>query len=261
MRPPRPGAERLILVDAGNTATGVAVAEGGRLARVATVPTQGTTRAAVRAAVAKAAGRSAFDGAVLCSVVPRVDDCWMQALGRVVKGRVLQVSARLRLGLGIRYPKPETIGADRLANAAAAAVRYGAPVVVADFGTALTFDIVSAEREYVGGIIAPGLGLMLDYLHERTALLPRIRLAPVRRAIGKSTVEAMRIGATIGYRGMVLELMRELRADLAPARVRFCATGGLARAVVGTLGARMPVDPLLTYRGLKVIYNLNRGGR
>jgi type III pantothenate kinase len=109
------------------------------------------------------------------------------------------VSHKITLGVGIDYPKPETIGADRLANAAAAVALYGSPAIVVDFGTAVTFDVISAAGDYAGGVIAPGLNAMTDYLHNRTALLPRVSLREPHRAIGRSTVEAMRSGAIHGY--------------------------------------------------------------
>jgi type III pantothenate kinase len=111
-------------------------------------------------------------------------------------------------GIGIDYPRPETIGPDRLANAMAARARFGAPVVVLDFGTAVTLDVVNRRGDYTGGVIAPGLSAMTDYLHEKTALLPPIHIREVRRAIGRSTEEAMLVGAVHGYRGLIRELVR-----------------------------------------------------
>lgn len=250
-------AGRLVLIDVGNTSTGIALCEGGRVRMVGRLPTGHTSDRAVSECLRQAADRRPFMGAVLCSVVPAVNGVWNRALGRFSRGPALVVDYRLELGIGIRYPRPATIGADRLANACAAASIHGVPSVVADFGTALTFDVVSADGHYVGGIIAPGLALMLDYLHERTALLPAITLSPVRRAVGRSTVEAMRIGGLVGYRGMVQALMTAIGDELAPARPAFCATGGLARRVVATLPEPIPVDPLLTFKGLRRIFELN----
>ena len=117
-------------------------------------------------------------------------------------------------GIGIDYPKPATIGADRLANAIAAHARFGAPVVVVDFGTAVTFDVVDAAANYTGGIIAPGLSAMTDYLHEKTALLPRIKIAEPESVVGKNTRGAMLSGAVHGYRGLIAELVRQLKREL-----------------------------------------------
>src|SRR5206468_11238115 len=117
------------------------------------------------------------------------------------------------LGVGIDYPNPKTIGADRLANAAAVAALYGCPAIVVDFGTAVTFDIVSARRNYVGGVIAPGLESMTNFLYQRTALLPKLSLKEPRSTVGRSTIEAMRSGAVFGYRGLVREILTRIRAE------------------------------------------------
>ncbi len=133
-------------------------------------------------------------------------------------------------GVGIDYPQPNTIGPDRLANAVAARHRFGAPVVVVDFGTAVTFDVVDRAGNYVGGIIAPGLAAMTDYLHEKTALLPRISIREVKSPIGKSTEQAMLVGAVHGYRGLIRELIMELKRELKVRRLPVVATGRLRAA-------------------------------
>jgi type III pantothenate kinase len=166
--------------------------------------------------------------------------------------RLHLLSHRSPLGIGIDYPRPSRIGADRLANAAAAARLFGGPVVVVDFGTAVTFDIVSARRSYLGGVIAPGLGAMLDYLHERTALLPHIQLAEPRRAIGRSTLEAMRSGAVHGYRGLVRGILESIRREMGVRRLPVIATGGHATLIARHLPEIGLVDPLLTLKGLQI---------
>ncbi len=121
--------------------------------------------------------------------------------------RTLFLTPKLDLGVGIDYPAPRSIGADRLANAAAVAELYGHPAIVVDFGTAVTFDVVSSGGDYVGGVIAPGLEAMTNFLYQRTALLPRLTLREPRRAIGKTTRDAMMSGAVLGYRGLVREIL------------------------------------------------------
>ncbi len=165
------------------------------------------------------------------------------------------------LGIKVTYPRPETIGADRLANACGAAARYGTPAIVADFGTALTFDVISRSEGYIGGVIAPGLPLMFTYLAEHTALLPKIDLAPVRRSVGKTTEEAMRLGAKWGYRGMVREIVAELKKSIGPGRVHLCGTGGFAGRVLQGMKPVMTVDKDLTLYGLGRIFELNGGNR
>ena len=170
--------------------------------------------------------------------------------------RTITVGAKINLGVGIDYPKPASIGADRLANAAAAPHFYGAPVVVVDFGTAVTFDIIDRRKKYVGGVIAPGLEAMTDYLHQRTALLPRITLAEPPSAIGKSTRHGMLAGAVFGYRGLVRGILREIQAELKARQLKIVATGGYAELIARGVAEIDEVHPNLTLEGLRLI-----GGR
>jgi type III pantothenate kinase len=161
-------------------------------------------------------------------------------------------------GLGIDYPKPGTIGPDRLANAVAARHHFGAPVVVLDFGTAVTFDVVDRAGNYIGGIIAPGLAAMTDYLHEKTALLPRIKIREIKTAIGKSTEEAMLVGAVHGSRGLIRESLMELRRELKAKRLPVVATGGYAKLIAARLPEISAVDPALTLEGLRLVFVANK---
>jgi len=160
------------------------------------------------------------------------------------------------MDVAVDYPKPKTIGADRLANAAGGVVKYGAPLIVADFGTALTFDIVTRDRCYIGGVIAPGLPLMTDYLHERTALLPHVAPGGVCPKIGRSTRGAIQIGAQIGYRGMVREIVGYLSQTLGDG-VTLIGTGGFARWVLGGINMPFVIDPNLTLFGFGTIFERN----
>jgi type III pantothenate kinase len=196
-----------------------------------------------------------FDRVILSSVVPEKGDLIASCVG---KAPVLRVSSKVELGVGIDYPKPASIGADRLANAAAAAHFYGAPVVVVDFGTAVSFDVISADRTYVGGVIAPGLEAMTDYLHQRTALLPRISLLEPPAAIGKSTRQAMLSGAVHGYRGLVRQILIEIANELGVTDgLRVVATGGYAELIAAQLPEIEEVQPNLTLDGLRIIATLN----
>ena len=155
--------------------------------------------------------------------------------------------------LTIDYPKPETIGADRLADAAGAVSRYGAPVLVMDFGTALTAAVVTEDRVWRGGVIAPGFPLMRDYLFERTAKLPRMELGRgTAPKIGRSTEEAMRFGALVGYRGMVREIVTTLRRNFGQ-DFRLVATGGFARWALKGLDLPFVIDPTLTLYGAGLV--------
>src|SRR5207302_6998944 len=149
-------------------------------------------------------GKRSVSAIVVCSVVPNRNKGIRNAAG---KTRIVFLNSKLDLGVGVDYPQPRSIGADRLANAAAVAQLYGSPAIVVDFGTAVTFDVVSARGDYVGGVIAPGLEAMTNFLYQRTALLPKLSLQEPDRAIGKTTRGAMMSGAMFGYRGLVREIL------------------------------------------------------
>lgn len=256
----------VILIDIGNTSTHVALELAGRFLLVKRVPSHGQTVQKVRRLLRFYASRSKIDGAILCSVVPRLDKTWLSELKRSVSGKVLRLNHKLNLGIKINYPDPGAIGADRLANAVAAREKYGAPVIVADFGTALTFDFVGADGAYEGGIIAPGPMTLAGCLADKTALLPRLPLACIRRAfnrksegwlIGKKTSAAMLIGVRLGYLGLVKEIFARLARDPRYKNARLCATGGYAALVLKAAGLKINLDPFLTLRGISRIYRLN----
>ena len=218
----------ILLFDIGNTHTHLGLANGQRVLKRADIPTPAWFSGKAPALVAKFAGAAKLDGAVLCSVVPRATRRVRHAVSRRWGLQALELTPKTLRGVGVDYPRPASIGPDRLANAVAARQHFGAPVVVVDFGTAVTFDVVNARGDYVGGIIAPGLAAMTDYLHEKTALLPRIRIREISSAIGKSTEQAMLIGAVQGYRGLVRELIGALKRELRVRKLPVIATGGYA---------------------------------
>src|SRR3954466_2471295 len=185
----------ILLLDIGNTNTQLGLAGGRRVLKQTNIPTQTWFQNRAVGRVEKFVGRGGFDAAALCSVVPRATPLVVRALGGRFDIQTQQLNAKTIRGIGINYPKPQSIGPDRLANALAARHHYGAPSLVVDFGTAVTFDVIDGNGDYVGGIIAPGLSAMTDYLHEKTALLPRIKVRETRAIIGKNTEEAMLIGA------------------------------------------------------------------
>jgi type III pantothenate kinase len=205
----------------------------------------------------QARGAHEVHGAAICSVVPRANARWIRALAKVTDQPPLLIDHKLELGVRIRYARPQDIGPDRLANASEAVARFGAPVIVADFGTALTFDVVSKDSEYIGGAIAPGLPLMTDYLADKTALLPHIQLSGRPPAIGRSTLGAMRIGANVGYRGIVREIVQHLMKGLGVTRMPLCATGGYAKWALQGLDMPFSIAPNLTLAGVARIWALN----
>jgi len=240
---------RLAVVDVGNTSTAVGLWSDGRVSHVAHCD-GGLVEASKAVASLLARGVAAPSALAYVSVVPKADRAWREfakAHGlafRQVTHRCL-ANSKLRLD----YPKPETIGADRLADAAGAVERYGAPVLVMDFGTALTAAVVTSDRVWRGGVIAPGFPLMRDYLFERTAKLPRMKLGSGKvPKIGRSTEEAMRFGALVGYRGMVREIVETLGRNFGE-DFRLVATGGFAKWVLSGLDMPFTVDPTLTLYG------------
>lgn len=238
-----------LLIDVGNGRTKLGLSTSEHLIDRRDLPSVGVTPEAVREAVSG----WQFRRAVIASVVPAVVPVW-----REVFPDLLELRHDTPMGIGVRYPQPETIGQDRLANAVALAHLYGAPGVVIDFGTAVTFDILSADRHYIGGVIAPGLRLMTDYLHERTALLPRVDLCEPSSAIGQSTVGAIQAGAAIGYRGMVQGILEALKKEMpAGLPVHVVATGGDAEWIMSGMKENIPVDPDLTLHGLRIVANLH----
>ena len=169
----------------------------------------------------------------------------------------IEISPEIPLGVEIDFPDPSMIGADRLANAAAVADRCeGQPIIVVDFGTAVTFDIIDPRPAYVGGVIAPGLDAMRHYLHQRTALLPEIDIVRPESAVGKSTEHAMQSGAFHGYRGLVREILAQIEGELkSPSKV--IATGGYAALLADGFEEITSVEPYLTVEGLRRVALLN----
>lgn len=246
---PASNENRFLLIDLSNSFTKLALSTPDKLLRVKKIPTPTLTVKTLREAV----GAWHFDTAVVSSVVPSKTvpiDKFLK------KRRVLHVGPKLNLGVGIDYPKPFQIGADRLANAAAVSL-VGTPAVVIDFGTAVTFDIVSKEKNYIGGVIAPGLQAMTSYLYRHTALLPEIDLSEPVSAIGKSTKDAMLAGAIFGYRGLIKQILQDIRRELKVSRLKVVATGGYAALIAAKLPEIQQVHSHFTLEGLRIIANLN----
>ncbi|MDQ7800894.1 MAG: type III pantothenate kinase [Armatimonadota bacterium] len=200
--------------------------------------------------------RDVTDVAVSC-VVPPLLDTMERLCERYFRTRPLVVGPGIRTGMRILYENPREVGADRICNAVAAFAKYGGPSVVCDFGTATTFTAVSREGDFLGGAIAPGIGISLDALAEHTAQLPRIDLEKPRSAIGRSTVAAMQAGVYYGFVGQVEEIVRRIQRELGEA-VTVIATGGWARLLAEELTCIHHHDPLLTLEGLRILFLRNR---
>ncbi len=244
----------ILLFDIGNTHTHLGLGDASRVVAHRDIPTAAWQGTEGRRELDRFVRGHSLRGVAVCSVVPYVTPLVKQAVRRRWELPVLRLTHQNIQVVGIDYPRPETIGPDRLANAAGACHRFGAPVLVVDFGTAVTFDVVDRRRNYVGGIIAPGLSAMTDYLHEKTALLPRIRIREVESVIGKSTEHAMLAGAVHGYRGLIGELIRELKRELGCRRLPVVFTGGYAELMASRLEGVKAVEPQLTLEGLRLIW-------
>ena len=241
-----------LLIDVSNSYAKVAFASRDRISSPTRIPTSEVSSSVV----AQFWSQREVNKIVVSSVVPKKSFAISKAAHN--KSEVLWLNWKLKLGIALDYPKPESIGADRLANAAAVAELYGWPAIVVDFGTAVTFDVVSADGRYIGGVIAPGLEAMTNFLYERTALLPRLSLKEPYRAVGKSTVEAMRSGAIFGYRGLVREILARIKAEqFSRKKAAVVATGGYARFVASQLPEIAVIHPHLTLEGLRIVGHLN----
>jgi len=242
---------KVLLIDVSNSFTKIAVASGRRIGTVRRIPTPKLKKTDFSATKA--------DLAVVASVVPRVNTLIASAL----PCPSLWVDHRVPGGVETDYPKPSSIGSDRLANAAAAVNLGKLPSIVVDFGTAVTFDVIDANGRYLGGVIAPGLPTAAAALHERTALLPLTTITPIRNSVGKSTAEAIRIGLLLGAAGLIRETVSGItRETFRGKRPHVLATGGdaeLVDRVSRRNGAPVidRVDPLLTLRGLLAIAEKN----
>ena len=260
---------KLIVVDVGNTSTAVGLWSDGRVSHVSHCDGGFSEASSVIESLVKLLHSSTPSlphsptpplALAYVSVVPKVDRAWRtfaKAHGlafRQVTYKCFDMAHQApSASISIDYPKPETIGADRLADAAGAVSRYGAPVLVMDFGTALTAAVVTSDHVWRGGVIAPGFPLMRDYLFERTAKLPRMKIGAGRAPkIGRSTEEAMRFGALVGYRGMVREIVSELKKNF-NTDFRLVATGGFAKWVLKDLDLPFVIDPTLTLYGTGLV--------
>lgn len=197
-----------------------------------------------------------LEGSIVSSTVPQLEPEWVAMAARYLGHDMHAVGPGTRTGLAIRYDNPREIGADRLVNAVAMRARFDGPAVCVDFGTATTFDVVSAQGEYVGGSLMTGIEISLEALSERGARLPKVDLAPPKSVIGKNTIDAIRSGVVYGYAGAIDAILRRLYDELGE-RTEVTATGGLAGLVVPYTEEIERIDELLTLTGLRLLYERN----
>ncbi|MCW3065812.1 MAG: putative transcriptional acitvator, Baf family [Solirubrobacterales bacterium] len=253
----------LLVVDVGNTQTHFGTFDGERLVehwRYATVreETADELGAKLRGLLAlRGQSFEDIDASIVSSTVPRLNLEWLQAGQRYLGHETIIVGTGVKTGIPIRIDNPRELGADRLVNAVAAYERVQGSCIVVDFGTAITYDVVSAEGELLGALISPGIEIALEALTVRAARLPHVELVEPRALIGKSTVEAIRSGVVYGYAGQVDGIVRRLHAELGE-EAETIATGGLAHVVVPFTETIDQVDDLLTLTGLRLIFERNR---
>jgi len=197
-----------------------------------------------------------IDCAVIASVVPQLTERWVQVCENYLGCTPLNVDANTNIGVRILIDNPQSVGADRIVDAVAAHQLYAGPACIVDFGTATTFDAVSSEGDYLGGAIAPGIGIAADALAQRTAKLPRVDIAAPPNPIGRNTVHAMQSGLLYGYIGLVEGMVRRFRTELG-SDMKTIATGGLAELIVQHTDVIEILAPWLTLDGLRLIYELN----
>ena len=252
----------LLAVDVGNTQTHVGAFEGSELRhdwRLRTLPGATADELAGRLAgmlELESLDFGSFDGAIVSTVVPQLAPEYEQLSEARIGRRCLLVGPNLKTGMPILVDNPHELGADRLVNAVAAHDRVKGACVAVDFGTSTNFDVVSGAGEYLGGVIGPGVEISLEALTARTAKLPRIDLTGAQGAIGKNTQEAIQSGFAYGFAGLVDGINRRLGDELGE-QATFVATGGLAATIAPQCETIDEVDPLLTLRGLLLIYERN----
>lgn len=255
----------LLVVDAGNTNIVFALFDGERNAgtwRIATNPRRTADEYAawlLTLCAADGVALGAVDRAIIATVVPEALYHLRQLCRRWCRVEPLVVSAALDWGFDIRVDTPTEVGADRLVNALAAHHRYRGPLVVVDFGTATTFDVVDGEGNYHGGAIAPGINLSIEALHQAAARLPRIAIGRPATAIGRSTIAAMRAGIYWGYVGLLEGIIGRIRREFG-GPMKVVATGGLAPLFSSASETLETIDPDLTLDGLRLLSERNRTG-
>src|SRR3989440_6984736 len=243
----------LLAIDVGNTSTVFGLFEGGELSEHWRIATERHKSGDELGALYRSfldPGR--VDGIALSSTVPQVIRSYQEFAARYTGAELLELGPGVKTGIPIRYDDPREVGPDRIANAVAATDRYGAPCIVVDFGTSTNFDVVSADAEYVGGVLAPGIEISMEALFQRAARLRKVDFVEPETVIGKNTVASLQSGLVYGFAGQVDGIVEGIRRELG-AEARVVATGGLAELIAPHSATIEKVDPFLTLEGLRLV--------
>jgi type III pantothenate kinase len=248
----------LLAVDAGNTQTVFGLFDDGTLRghrRAATEPER--TGDELGVLLDGLLDLDRVEGIVFATSVPALVPSYEELAAEWVEAPILVVGPGTKTGIAIRYDDPREVAADRIANAVGARERHGAPCIVVDFGTSTNFDIVSADGEFVGGVLAPGIEISMAALASRAARLFQVDFSPPQRVIGKTTASALQSGLVYGFVGQVEEIVSRVRGELG-VDARAVATGGLAELIVPHCRTIETIDPFLTLEGLRLIWEQNQ---
>jgi type III pantothenate kinase len=256
-------AEHLLVVDVGNTNVVLGIYDGDTLTRswrLATARERTADEYGILAQQLTAGTVRSLDGAIVSSVVPPLNSSIAFMIEKYFGVEAIFVEAGIKTGIAVAVDNPLEVGADRIVNSVAAFDKFGGPLIIVDFGTATTFDVVTADAKYVGGVIAPGITISAEALFARASRLPRVDIRRPPSVIGTNTVVNMQSGLFYGYLGLVDGILTRMKRELPPVK-RVIATGGLATLFANDSENIDEVDGDLTLRGLKIIYDRNRSAK
>jgi type III pantothenate kinase len=248
----------LLAVDVGNTQTVFGLFDGAELTEHWRIATERSRSGDELGAMFRGfLDLARVDGICVSTTVPQLARSYAEFVERYTKAELLEVGPGVKTGIPMRYDDPREVGPDRIANAVAATARYGPPCIVVDFGTSTNFDVVSAEGEYVGGVLAPGVEVSMDALFQRAARLFKVDFVEPPTVIAKNTAASLQSGLVFGFAGQVDGIVERIRGELG-VEAQTVATGGLAELIAPHARTLERIDPFLTLEGLRLVWDRNR---